>query len=209
MPFYTKDGTSARQGLRLKTKVLLILLIVAGLGITFILGGIFSSRETAPVITSELLGQQLANIQELSTVEYHYTNMGKFENQVDFYGWKVPFTTKSFIVAYDGTIKAGIDLSDLQTEVSAQRITVTLPEAKILSHEMEEDSLEIFDETKNIFNPIQISDYTAFTADQKDSIEAKAIESGLLTAAADRAKTTVRQLISTLPNVQEYTVIIK
>ena len=37
---------------------------------------------------------------------YYYTNMGRFENQVDFYGWKVPFTTKSFIVSYDGVIKA-------------------------------------------------------------------------------------------------------
>ena len=86
-----------------------------------------SHRDAAPVITSELLGQQLANVRELSTVEYHYTNMGKFENQVDFYGWKVPFTTKSFIVAYDGVIKAGVDLSGLETQVSGQRITISLP----------------------------------------------------------------------------------
>ncbi len=43
-----------------------------------------------------------------------------------------------------------------------------------------EDSLEVYDETRNLFNPITIEDYTGFTADQKQSIEAKATENGLL-----------------------------
>ena len=148
-----------------------------------------SHRDAAPVITSELLGQQLANVRELSTVEYHYTNMGKFENQVDFYGWKVPFTTKSFIVAYDGVIKAGVDLSGLETQVSGQRITISLPAPVILSHEIDEDSIEVFDQTHNIFNPIEITDYTGFTADQKDAIEEKAVGNGLLTAAGHGRRT--------------------
>lgn len=205
MPINMKESASGRQGMRLKTKLLLLLAAVVGLVLAFVLGGVFSQRSTEPVITSELLGQQLANIQELSTVEYRYTNMGKFENQVDFYGWKVPFTTKSFIVSYDGVIKAGIDLADLNIAVADRRITITLPKAKILSHELKEDSIEIFDETKNIFNPIQISDYTSFTADQKDVITAKAVENGLLTAAADRAEGAVRQLLSFLPGIGEYT----
>ena len=32
------------------------------------------------------------------------------ESSNDFYGVKIPFTTKSFILTYDGTIKAGVDL---------------------------------------------------------------------------------------------------
>lgn len=53
-------------------------------------GAVLSRRSAEPVITSDLIGQQLEAVSELATVEYHYTNMGKFENQVDFYGWKVP-----------------------------------------------------------------------------------------------------------------------
>ncbi len=39
-------------------------------------------------------------------------NMAQFENSNDFYGVKIPFTTKSFIT-YDGTIKAGVDPSEV------------------------------------------------------------------------------------------------
>ena len=106
MPVQDSTEHPVRRKLRLKTKLTLIAALLAALAASFVLGAVLTHRDSTPVITSELLGQQLSSIRELSTVEYHYTNMGKFENQVDFYGWKVPFTTKSFIVAYDGLIKA-------------------------------------------------------------------------------------------------------
>lgn len=191
---------------RLKRRVTLALALVVALAAAFLLGGALAGQESEPEITSALLGQRLAEIQELATQEYHYTNMGRFQNQLDFYGWKVPFTTKSFIVAYDGVIKAGVDLSQVKVTVENQTITVTLPEGKILSHEIDEDSLEVFDETKNIFNPIRIEDYTGFTADQRASMEERATEEGLLTAASERARTLVEQFIAALPNAKEYTI---
>ena len=191
---------------RLKRRMTLALVLVVALAAAFLLGGALAGQESEPEITSALLGQRLAEIQELATQEYHYTNMGRFQNQLDFYGWKVPFTTKSFIVAYDGVIKAGVDLSQMEVTVQDKTITVTLPEGKILSHEIDENSLEVFDESKNIFNPIRIEDYTGFTADQRASMEERATEEGLLTAASERARTLVEQFIAALPNAQEYTI---
>lgn len=191
---------------KLKRRAILVLILIAVVAGAFFLGGVMAGRNSQPQITSALLGQRLNAIQELATQEYHYTNMGRFQNQLDFYGWKVPFTTKSFIVAYDGVIKAGVDLSELQVEVSGKTISVTLPEGKILSHDIDEDSLEVFDETKNIFNPIQIEDYTGFTADQKASMEERAISEGLLTAASERARTVVEEFITALPGAEDYTI---
>lgn len=185
---------------------MLFLLLAAALAGAFLLGGVLAGQESEPAITGALLGQRLSEIQELATQEYHYTNMGKFENQLDFYGWKVPFTTKSFLVAYDGVIKAGVDLSDLEVTVGESTITVALPEGKILSHEIDLDSLEVFDETKNIFNPIRIEDYTGFTADQRAAMEQRAIDDGLLTAASERARTVVERFITTFPGAEGYTV---
>ena len=125
---------------------------------------------------------------------------------MDFYGWKVPFTTKSFIVAYDGLIKAGVDLSGVEVQVQGEKIAVSLPAPVILSHEIDEKSIEVFDQTHNIFNPIEITDYTGFTADQKSAIEDKAVENGLLTAAAQRAEEAVKGLLSALPELDGYTV---
>ncbi len=203
-----EEEETSRPRKRWKFRLWPIVLFLALMAGSFIMGAVLTHQESEPVITADLLGQQLRDIQELSTVEYHYTNMGRFENQKDFYGWKVPFTTKSFIVAYDGVIKAGVDLSEMKIGVSGKTITVTMPEAKVLSHEMDEESLEVYDETHNIFNPIEIEDYTQFTADQKESIEARALDNGLLTSAAQRAENTVRGLIEALPGMEEYTLTI-
>lgn len=195
--------------LRLRHKLLLALALAAALGVSFFLGIAATRGEAQPQITTDLISQRLAGVQELATVEYFYTNMGRFENQLDFYGWAVPLTRKSFIVSYDGTVKAGVDLTDMSVTVNGTTVTVTLPQAKILSHEIPEDSIEIFDETHNIFNPIQISDYTGFTRDQKSDVEARAVENGLLEEASRRARSAVEQLLALVPGMEAYTLIVK
>ena len=199
----TKTHTLPRLKRRLFWAAGAVLLLL----LAFWLGALWRGREQQPVITSDLLGQQLQAAQELVSVEYHYTNMGKFENQVDFYGWKVPFTTKRFLVSYDGLIKAGVDLSGATVEVDEvqKSVTITLPESRILSHEIPEDSIQVFDETRNIFNPITIEDYTGFTRDQKAEVEQRAIDEGLLTGASEKAREAVETLAALLPGSGDYT----
>ena len=128
--------------------------------------------------------------------------MGVFEDSNDFYGIKIPFTTKRFIVSYDGTILAGVDLAAADVVITDTALTVRLPEAAVLAHEIDEDSLEIYDETKNIFNPITLSDYNGFQADQKAAMEAKAVENGLLTQAKAQAVTITSQVLT--PPADQY-----
>ena len=182
-------------------KNIIILVIVAA--IFFLVGKIWPSGEKPTVMTSDLLSQQINEISELATVEYNYTNMGKFENQATFYGWTVPFTTKSFIISYDGKIKAGIDMSIVEVKLSGKKITVTVPKAKILSHEIDEKSIEVFDETKNIFNPISIEDYTAFATQQKDKVADEAVENGLLSEAATKSQSAIRKFFNMIPEIKE------
>ena len=75
-------------------------------------------------------------------------------------------------------------------------VTVTLPEAEILSHEIDEDSVEVFDEKTSIFNPFTVEDFTAFQADQKAAMEERALSSGLLEEARAKAVSGVEQLLS-------------
>lgn len=200
--------------MRLRTKLLLVILVLAligGAAFSAFCYGLRQGQEPEPVVTEDLLGEQLRSIQELGTVAYHYTNMGRFENHVDFYGWKVPFTTKSFLVSYDGTIKAGVDLSEVTVLVKEddKSVSVTLPAGKILSHEIPEDSIQVFDESSNIFNAITIEDYTGFTAEQKALLEQRAIENGLLTEAEERARTAVEAFLALAPGMEAYTLTIQ
>lgn len=163
--------------------------------IFFFVGKLWPSGEEPTKMTSDLLSQQIQSISELAVVEYNYTNMGKFENQATFYGWKVPFTTKSFIISYDGKIKAGIDMSLVEVNIKGKKININVPESKILSHEIDEKSIEIFDETKNIFNQISITDYNQFAIDQKDKMETSVKEKGILKEAQEKAEKVITSFI--------------
>ena len=199
----TKTHTLPRLKRRLFWAAGAVLLLL----LAFWLGALWRGREQQPVITSDLLGQQLQTVQELVSVEYHYTNMGKFENQVDFYGWKVPFTTKRFLVSYDGLIKAGVDLSGATVEggEGQKSVTITLPECRILSHGIPVDSIKVCDDHRKTFKPITIEDYTGFTRDQKAEVEQRAIDEGLLTGASEKAREAVETLAALLPGSGDYT----
>ncbi len=161
----------------------------------FFVGKLWPSGEEPTKMTSDLLSQQIQNISELAVVEYNYTNMGKFENQATFYGWKVPFTTKSFIISYDGKIKVGIDMSLVEVKIKGKNISVSVPKAKILSHEIDEKSIEIFDETKNIFNQISITDYNQFAIDQKDKMETSVKEKGIIKESQEKTEKVITSFI--------------
>lgn len=162
-----------------------------------------------PVLSGRVLEERLQAVQQLVSLEYYYTNMGSFENQKDFHGWKVPFTTKRFIVSYDGVIRAGVDLSRAKVTVKDKAVTVTLPGAAILSHEIPEESIQVFDESSNVFNPIRIQDYTGFTLEEKKAVEERAVENGLLAAAEEKAQDAVSAFLGLVPEMEGHTLTVQ
>lgn len=142
-----------------------------------------------------VLETRLNEISELASVSWSYTNMAQFESSNEFYGMTLPFTTKKFILTYDGEIKAGVDLQKAAVSISGTAITVRLPASAILSHEIDAGSVEVFDEKTSIFNPFTVEDFTAFQADQKTAMEEKAVAKGLLTEAAQQVEHSVRLLL--------------
>ena len=185
---------SMRRGLSLVLAGAALAAVCFGAG--FLTGG--RAQEEAPQLSSITVEQQLQQIRELATTRYAYTNVGQFEQGRDFYGIRIPFTTSRFIVSYSGTITAGVDLGQAQVEVTDAQVTVTLPAAEILSHAIDPDSLEVFDESQSIFTPITIEDYNQFQADQQGVMEEKALQSGLLTQAQEQAGLAVTSLLTPL-----------
>lgn len=184
--------------------VVAILIVVA---LIFFAGVSFANRHDEPVITSTALTQQLKEVSEFTSMEYNYTKVGKFENSLTLNGWQIPLTTKSFLLTYSGKLKAGIDMSLAQVEVSGKEILVSLPEIQILSNVIDESSIEVYDETKNIFNPISIEDYTVFATQQKEKVEDEAIENGFLSEAATKAQDAITRLLMMVPEVKDnYTI---
>ncbi len=167
-------------------------------------------HEGKPIITGDTIREQFSDLGELVAIEYIYTNADQYENQnqVTVFKWEVdvPFTAKSFLLSYDGRIKAGVALSNVQVDINdnAHTITVTLPPAEITSHEIFEDNIRVFNEKDGIFNRITVENYADFIGGQKTVMEQRAIDLGLLTSADKNAQTVLRSLLSSLPGMEDY-----
>ena len=177
-------------------------LVLLGAALCVLVGavGFFAGRfgggaEEVTQLDAVVLENRLEEISELASVSWSYTNMAQFENKNVFYGMTLPFTTKKFILTYDGEIKVGVDLRKAAVDISGTEVHVRLPQAEILSHEIDENSVEVFDEKASIFNPFTVEDFTAFQADQKAAMEKKALEKGLLKEGREKAADGVALLL--------------
>lgn len=158
--------------------------------------------DNSPTITGAILKDELKYVKDLVTVEYHYTNADKQE----YDNSNLPFTRKSFIFSYDGVIRYGVDLQEVSIRVddAAQTVTVTVPASKLVSHEIDEASFRILDETSSLFNPVRFGDMTEFRQEQKTEMEKKAAARGLPKQAQEQAAATIEALLSATPGMDAY-----
>ena len=156
----------------------------------------FMTKPGEPKITSTTVLEQIQSSSELITTKYFYSKVGKFEKPLDMNGWDVPLTKKSFILTYDGEADLGVDLSKIEVEVKNKTIHIHLPEVKILNNTIDESSIEVYDETKNIFNPISINDYKNFAIEQKEIIEKEIETKNVYKKAEDNTISVIRNLLN-------------
>lgn len=163
-------------------------------------------------INIDLINSEIQNIGELATIEYLYTDAAKFEDAPTLFGQDIPFTTKSFIVKWDGIIKSGVKVDEIKVELNNNKkeIVVHIPKSEILSHEIDSDSIETLDEKNGFFNPIKIDDVRELDAIGKEAMEKRAVENGILEKAFENAKEIIYKLVNTdLVKEQEYNIIFK
>ena len=189
---------------KIKKWIIACILAILIFACCFFAGIYYASKEEEADITATALYERLVEIEELSVIEYQYAKVGRFENSLTLNGWNIPLTEKYFILTYTGVIKAGVDLSDALVEVDGNTVTITLPATEILSNELDEESIEVYDESNNIFNQIAVSDYTTFALQQKEVVEAEAIEDGILEEAEDRVTMVLTSIINAID--ESYTV---
>lgn len=184
-------------------KIVFILIFIL---IAFIGGMFFANKQTEPEITSTLIQNRIEQASDLVTTKYHYTKVGKFENSLNLNGWSIPLTNKYFILTFEGEIQLGTDLSKANIEISDSTIHVTVDKPTVISNSIDESSIEVYDETKNIFNPISVSDYKAFAVEQKEKALSEAKEKGLMKTAQENTKKSIKEIVSIIPDTDDYTI---
>lgn len=184
---------------------LAIALIVLG---AFFFGAKSNLFKSETKVSSDLIKNQILSVKELTTLKYKYTNVGTFENQQEFYGVKLPFTQKKFIISYDGEVNAGINLEKAQISLdeSEKKINIQIPHAIILNHVIDENSLTIFDEKNSLFNQLEIKDFSDFRKDEMAKVEKDLEEKGFLADADEKTKEAITEILKINPLLEDYTI---
>ena len=180
--------------------IAIIVLVIA----IFFAGVHYASGSNNDKITSTTIKNQLTEINELALYSYDYSKVGKFSNKLSFNGWKIPLTQKTFIITYNGSNKAGIDLKQAKISIDNDQLNITLPAAKILSHEIGEKSIEVYDESSNIFNQISINDYKSFATNEMKKNEKDAIYNGILVKSKTKAEQTLTTYLQASPEIKDH-----
>ena len=90
---------------------------------------------------------------------------------------------------------------------SANKIILTIPTAKILSYEIDNDSVKVITEKNNIFNSISVNDKVKADAATENAMKTRAIENGLLEKAQKNAEDILSRVVKSIAAVDDnYTI---
>mgnify|MGYP002477610226 CR=1 FL=1 len=152
--------------------------------------------ESREIITSDIVESRIKDISELATVSYKYKDVLQLRDYKEFSGVKIPFSEKSFILVYKGEIKAGVDLSDMKVEVVNEgKVFIEIPTAKILTHTVDEKSVEVVDENDGLFNELKYEDFLQVIGDKKILMEKELATEGFLEDANGQVEKVIRGLL--------------
>ena len=124
------------------------------------------------------------------------TVLGRYENSLEINGWSIPLTNKYFILTYEGEVQLGIDLTKADIAVRGDTIAITLPPVEVLSNAIDEKSIEVYNESKNVFNPISVNDYKEFAIQQKEAVDKELEEKNIYEIAKENTIKSISQLLN-------------
>lgn len=194
--------------------VIFTLLSAALLTVTFFLfrekvsSGSFQLVKTTSEISAQTIIKEILPIGEYASLAYHYTTVVKDINSKDIKGWTIPFTTRKYIFTYNGTMKLGIDGTKIKIkeeeagEKGLPVIVIALPSIKILSHEVIDSSIEVFDQSQTIFNEINIQDAFKVTSERKRELEKKVMDGDVVKEARASTEQQLGTLLRSLPGIR-------
>lgn len=155
-------------------------------------------RGAEPVVTVDttLVKNSFADIGELATESYNFTQVGKYsEEGTKVFGMEVPGTGAHYLITYSGEVKAGVaDVSQIQVEVDevGHVVTVTVPAVEVLSASIDPASVETYDQSFSVVNQIEVGEVTTFLAERETAAD-EAISKGLLDKAQGRLEDIVKK----------------
>ena len=139
MTLKEKKGKIALASIRM-VSILIIAIVV--IFVTYRL-----TKKDEPEITNTFISEKLEAVSELTTAKLTYTGLVRYTEG------NIPFLTKKeFNMLYRAGVRAGIDLSQAEINVTDSDVKLTLPKAEIQEISVDADSIQFYDESFALFN---------------------------------------------------------
>lgn len=131
--------------------ILIIMLIAAAFG-GYKLNSLFYKNKQ-PEITAAYISEKIESASELTTSELVYNGL------VIYSEGDIPLLTrKGFSMRYSANIRAGINFSDIKTDITKDKVNIKIPHAEVQSIDVDTGSIQFYDEKYALFNWTQKED---------------------------------------------------
>lgn len=148
-----------------------------------------------------IIKETIKNASRLETADYACTIVEDSYDCKKLFGKDIPFTETGYLVSFDGTVSAGIDLSKaVVKQLDENTIEVSLPKVEIYDVNFDNESMKKYDEKSSILNPLKIDEVNNIEIKAKKRIKEEAIKKGIETRAKDNAETMVAGQLSQCVN---------
>lgn len=156
--------------------------------------------------SAETIREGLSNMGVLITQEYYFTQLETYTKEKNIF-IIIP-SSSGFMYSYDGAVLAGVDFEKIRigTDEDRQIISVEMPESEIQAVTIDRDTFKIYSEKESLWNPLKLEDYNISLADFEDAAKEKALASGILERSDKQAQNLVREFITSLPNLSQYSI---
>lgn len=180
-----------------RSKLLTLFLVITTVVLTFLLIVEKAGSGNDKKYNSSTVLNKIVHIQELALVKHNYVGVIGYNDSKKIMSLPIPFTEKYFLLKYNGYIKAGVDFEKIKVDVNEvdKSVHVVMPKAKILDVVIDENSIKVYNESDNAFNPIKISEYNDAIKREKNIMRKDAYDSGILEDANKQAKLAVTSLL--------------
>lgn len=169
-----------------------------------------TTTATEPPLDAEAVRVLMQPAEELLRSTFYYSGAEPCETYSEVFGQKVPFTTESVILTYDGAVCMGLDPAAISYAVDnlTKQITVSLPAPAVLSHTLDEQSVRCFDIKDSLFRSTGLNEYRQKLREEKNDICSRMVtEHGFAALTLDRVQDVIRSFLAAPEATRDYQVV--
>lgn len=117
-----------------KKKNFIISIVIIGIVVVLVfIAGTFYRFQDQHAITKQSLKSTLSSLEEISSIAYDYSRVGRFDDSLGVENWKNQNPKGYFLMTYRGEMKVGVHPDQAKITISDKKITIDMGKIKVLS----------------------------------------------------------------------------